>query len=180
MSEPRGMTIKTAWNRFIEICSVFPRLLSDLNPGCSSDSIQRIEKKMGISFPGDVKQLYLMNNGQKGKGDGIFKAVSGYSKFSRPKFLSLDAVWLARQCLLSDNDLDVFKNTDIPFAADRLVKNVRRNTMDDVFCINAETEEVYLLWVAAYDWTLPPDWQTNRIKQADNLAEFLIKQMGLI
>lgn len=174
------MTIKTAWIQFKEKCSIFPGLITDLNPGCRQADVHRMEEKMGISFPDDLKQLYLMNNGQKGKKDGIFKAVSGYSKFSRTKFLSLDAVWLARKCLLSDKELDVFKNTDIPFAVDKPIKTIRKNTMDDVFCSNAETGEVYLLWVAAFDWTLPPDWQTNRIKQADNLAEFFIKQIGLI
>ncbi len=168
------MNIETNWNTFKIKLKCFPKLFEDLNEGCKEIEIENIEMKIDIKFPLELRLLYLLNNGQKGKTDGIFKAVSGYSKFSKVKFLNLQKLLIVWQILKSYEELDVFDPTLIPFASDR-----DDDAIDDVYCIDSITEEIYLLWVATPDWTLPADWQTAKLKRANNLSEFIDKQLEM-
>jgi hypothetical protein len=172
-------TLENTWSLFKDTIKVFPQLANDLNRGCQQSDITAIGKKMGTVLPDALKRLYVLNNGQRGEADGIFKAVSGYSKFSKVFFLPLDKILAVWQYLRADKPIDVFRPNDIPFAADRCVTQQNIHSMDDVFCMDSETGEVFLLWTAFPDPFLPPDWQTNRIKQAENLIDFLHKQIGL-
>ncbi|MGE7803474.1 SMI1/KNR4 family protein [Lysinibacillus sp. NPDC096215] len=56
---------------------------SFLNPPASEEEIQKVEKEMAIKFPDDIRELYLMHNGEKEDGPGLF--------FGLP-FLSLNDV----------------------------------------------------------------------------------------
>jgi len=167
------MDILKTWNKFKAKTTVFPDFEDDLNPGCRIEDITKVEEKMELKFPNDLKTLYLTNNGQKGKGEGIFKASSGYSKFSKLYFLDIDKI-LHIYNLLNANKVDVFAPELIPFAVDD-----EGEPMDDVYCIDSKTGEIYLLWVNAIDWTLPEDWQTAKLKRADNLIEFIESQIRM-
>jgi cell wall assembly regulator SMI1 len=89
-------TIKNTWSLFKDTIKAFLQLANDLKTGCQQSDITAIEKKMGNVLPDALKKLYVLNNGQRVETDGIFKAISGYSKFSKVFFLTLDkmlAVW---------------------------------------------------------------------------------------
>jgi len=163
------MDILDAWNKFKDRLSLYSISEESLNPGCKLEFLSKIEAQIGLKFPNDFKSLYLTNNGQKLNDDKIFKASSGWSKFSKLYFLELEKIPIIMDKL---KNVDVFDSGLIPFAVDDM-----GDSMDDVYCIDSKTEEVYLLWVAAIDWTLPDDWQTSKLKRADNLIEFFENQM---
>ncbi len=167
------MDIISVWNKFKDKIKLFQVFEDVLNPGCKKEDLAKIEDQLELKFPGDFKKLYLTNNGQKGKTEGIFKASSGYSKFSKLKFIEIDKIPEISN-YLEANDVDVFTPEIIPFAADDEVES-----MDDVYCIDSKTGEIYLLWTLAVDWTLPADWQTSKLKRADNLIEFLESQLRM-
>ncbi|MHA1150485.1 MAG: SMI1/KNR4 family protein [Promethearchaeota archaeon] len=161
------MDFSDTWNKFKDQISVFPIFKTALNPGCKKEDLIKFENRMKLKLPNDLKTLYLTNNGQKGNVDGIFKASSGYSKFSKLKFLEINKIVNIIDILNSKN-VDVFTPEMIPFAADD-----EGGSIDDIYCIDSQTEEIYLLWVATIDWTLPNDWQTIKLKRAENLIEFI-------
>lgn len=49
-----------------------PEVLSDLNPGCSSEDIDELERRLDCSLPEDLKTFYRRHNGQKKETTGIF------------------------------------------------------------------------------------------------------------
>lgn len=61
------------WNDFLEKIRVYPKLLEDLNPPCSLNYILTTERYLGLTFPVNLKNIYLCNNGQRGEGKGLFK-----------------------------------------------------------------------------------------------------------
>lgn len=159
------------WDGFLNKLKLYPNVLQDLNEGCTLEEIITVEKNIGVKFPPDLAQIYLENNGQCVDSKGIFKAISGYDKYSRPKLLSLKSVENVWKIL--SIDCDVFKRRYIPFAADN------EKCMDDVLCIDTETGEIILLWVLIYDLFSPIDWQTHSVSRGENLEEFLQRQMEL-
>ncbi len=167
------MEIQTLWNEFQSTISGFPKLLADLNPGCSKSEITEVEKTIGVNLPVDLKTLYSMNNGQSNINLGIFKAVSGYSKHTKAAFLGLKQV-VSIWTNLREKQLDVFHDSLIPFAV-----SYEQGLLNDVYCVDSNTQEVYLLWVNTADWTLPEDWQTAKFKRGSNFLEFIVGQIYL-
>lgn len=161
------------WDEYLKILKCYPKLYEDLNCGCQEEEIQRVENIVGIRFPEELRSVYLKNDGQKGNTDGIFKAISGYDKYSRPRFLPIASVATAWRNLCNDENLDIFEKTYIPFAIDNEKK------MDDVYCINVESGDIYLLWVLIDDPFHPAEWQTNKFLRATSLKEFLLNQINL-
>ena len=43
-----------------------------LNPPATVQKIEEVEQKMGITFPDDVKTLYLTHDGENDEGPGLF------------------------------------------------------------------------------------------------------------
>ncbi len=43
-----------------------------LNPAASEEEIQKVENEMAIKFPDELRELYLMHNGEKEDGPGLF------------------------------------------------------------------------------------------------------------
>jgi cell wall assembly regulator SMI1 len=60
-----------------------PDLLRSLNPGASAASIDAAEKSLGITFPQDVRESYLIHDGQTDDAPNLFDTWS---------LLSLDAI----------------------------------------------------------------------------------------
>ena len=161
------------WDEFVKTLECYSELFKDLNCGCTDDDIKRLENNIGVKLPDTLTSIYLKNNGQKGIKEGIFKAVSGYNKYSRLKFLNVDLVANTWYQLSQNKAIDVFKETYIPFAVDN-----ERN-MDDVFCVDAITGEVLLLWVLVYDPLNPVEWQTTIFKRGKSLGVFLQQQIEM-
>lgn len=161
------------WDEFLKILKLYPSVLKDLNEGCTKEEILSAESNIGVKFPSALIQVYLKNNGQCIDSKGIFKAVSGYDKYSRLKLLSLKSVENIWKILYHTDGLDVFEKTYIPFAADD------EKCINDIYCIDAKTEEVFLLWTSIYDWNYPIDWQTHRFSRGKNMELFLQKQIEM-
>jgi internalin A len=49
-----------------------------INPPATMQKIEEVEQKMGITFPDDVKTLYLTHDGEKDEGSGFFSASRFY------------------------------------------------------------------------------------------------------
>ena len=49
-----------------------PELANLFNPPATADQIAEIEQKHNLVFPPELKQLYLIHNGEKPDSDGIF------------------------------------------------------------------------------------------------------------
>ncbi len=161
------------WHEFLQVIKCYPTLFEDLNNGCEINEIEQVEKTMNLSFPSDLRSVYLSNNGQKGSQDGIFKAVSGYNKYSRPKLLDTKSIVTVWRTLSEKTYTNVFKASYIPFAADNI------ESADDVYCIDSNTGEVFLLWVLIYDPFNPIEWQINKFLKASSLKGFLSYQIAL-
>ncbi|MGG2082211.1 SMI1/KNR4 family protein [Lysinibacillus pakistanensis] len=43
-----------------------------LNPPASEEEIQRVENEMAIKFPDEIRELYLIHNGEREDGPGLF------------------------------------------------------------------------------------------------------------
>lgn len=79
-----------------------------LNPPATVQEIEEVEQKMGITFPDDVKALYLIHNGEKDDGPGLF--------FGLP-FLSLEdmlAEWQSNSKLFDDEEIEQIKSYSVP------------------------------------------------------------------
>ena len=64
--------IEQTFNEIKQILSrEFPELVNSLNPPATEEEIKKTEEIIGLSFPDDLKILYLMHNGQKGY-SGLF------------------------------------------------------------------------------------------------------------
>ena len=166
-------TITEAWEQYCAKLKLYPTSFADLNPGCSTKDLDTAEKSLSLQLPDALRELYLKNNGQTGKAKGIFKAVSGFDKYVRTRFLDLDTAVRIWKALSEDDDVDVFEAKMIPFAADR------DEYCDDVFCMDATTGAVYLLWVGVIDPFMPAEWQTAKIARGTDLCDFLKKQLDL-
>ena len=60
--------MKDAWNSYKEaLFSKMPSLRATLGAGVSKAEIKAVEDKMGITFPADLRTLYLKNNGDNGE-----------------------------------------------------------------------------------------------------------------
>lgn len=91
------------WDEFLGKLKCYPGLIDDINVACTDEDIKRLENYIGIKIPDTLASIYLRNNGQKGEKEGIFKAVSGYDKYSRLKFLDIDSVASVWQQLSQNN-----------------------------------------------------------------------------
>lgn len=157
-----------SWNAFLNAIKSFKPLFDDLNGPSSEVEIINAEYELKLSFLEELNNVYLSNNGQLGNEKGVFKALSGYDVYKRPKLLSFSSIINLKNVLLKNSNFGAyFKSTYIPFACDD------ENYPDNVFCVDSESGEVYLLWVSTPDWTLPVDWQLLKVKQANTLEAFL-------
>jgi hypothetical protein len=86
---------------------------------------------------------------------------------------TIDSVIAAWYKLSNNQSIDVFSKTYIPFATDN------ENNMDDVYCVDTQTGQVYLLWVLIYDFFNPVEWQTGKFLKAATINEFLRMQSNL-
>ena len=171
---PEQQSERPVWDEFLKTLRCYSGLFDDLNSGCTQEEINRVESGIGgIKLPDALSSVYLKNNGQKGISEGIFKTVSGYNKYSRLKFLSIDSV--ARIChqLSQNKAIDVFKETYIPFAVDN------EKNMGDVLCIDSITGEVLLLWLLVYDPLSPVEWQTTVLERGKSFDIFLQRQIEM-
>lgn len=146
-----------------------------LRPGKKAIEINHFKNLTGFDLPQELISLYLAHDGQTTQDKGIFKSLHGYDVYLRPYFLSFDYVLKLWKYLNDYEDLDVFKPQYIPFACDRL----EFNGCDNIYCLDSVTGEVFLLAIAALDWTLPPQWQQHREKRAENLEAFFAYQLNL-
>ncbi|MBA4536577.1 SMI1/KNR4 family protein [Bacillus aquiflavi] len=79
-----------------------------LNPPASEDKIKAVEKEMNVTFPEDLRALYLTHNGEKQSGPGLF--------FGLP-FLSLDEMLTEWKCwvgLEEDEELNTIDAYSVP------------------------------------------------------------------
>jgi hypothetical protein len=166
------MAIVEQWNIFRGKLKKRENLDDFLSVSCNESDIHKIEILLGLKFPDNLKAIYIQNNGQTGN-VGIFKALSGKSKVSYPVFLSINQIIRVRKILIERN-LDIFYQDLIPFACDSV-----STAMDDVLCVDSTNEKVFLLWTSSPDWTLPTDWQTAKFELADNIENFIEKQIKI-
>lgn len=60
--------MNNAWNTYKdELFSKLPFLRDTLNEGASEEEISAVEAKIGVTFPDDLRTLYLDNNGDNGE-----------------------------------------------------------------------------------------------------------------
>lgn len=74
----------------------FPEVIADLNPGCSDEELNELERQLNCRLPEDFKALYRCHNGQRGQATGIFCGLP---------FLSTDEIyeqWTAWRDLAKD------------------------------------------------------------------------------
>ncbi|MBD1909243.1 MULTISPECIES: SMI1/KNR4 family protein [unclassified Leptolyngbya] len=74
----------------------FPEVLADLNPGCSDEELDELERWLNCSLPEDFRAFYKRHNGQIGEAPGLFLGLP---------FLSTDALygeWCTWQGLAED------------------------------------------------------------------------------
>lgn len=135
-------------------------------PGLTKEQQQKIPQ----DFPNDLRLVLNLSNGQNLSNPGVFEAKSGYSKVSKLKLLNLEQTLALKATLQNTADLDVFNTNMTPFAVDNL------NSPDDVFCLEAETNRVWLLWVGISDPFLPADWQYAKTEYASSFNEFIVNQ----
>ena len=160
------------WNDFLQVLQIhYPSSNDSIHSGCNLDELAVVETSLHLSIPPELQAVYLANNGQRTNTAGIFKAVSGYNKYSRLSFLPLSSV-ISAWNQLCDDKVDVFRPSDIPFAA----SYIDVGKFDDIYCVDTLTGAVFLLWVACFDPFLPWDWQTARFFRAETLNDFLRSQ----
>lgn len=158
------MEIKILWQKFMTAFAP-----STFNPGINTQQIDTV----GIRLPKELKEIYLLSNGQDEKSIGIFQSKSGYGKFSRPRLLSIEQIDVLWYELKETKYLDVFELWYIPFAVNSI------ECSDDVFCFDTQTGKILLLWVLAWDPFNPPDWQYDKFEVADSLEQFIKDQSEL-
>lgn len=74
-----------------------PEVLNDLTPGCSSEELNELERRLDCSLPEDFKAFYKRHNGQAGEATGIFCGLP---------FLSINSLfdqWFAWRKLAEDS-----------------------------------------------------------------------------
>lgn len=82
-----------------------------LNPPATVQKIEEVERKMGITFPDDVKTLYLTHDGENDEGPGLFFGLS---------FLSLESMlaeWKNCFELSDDEELQQIESYSVPEGA---------------------------------------------------------------
>ncbi|MGG4144368.1 SMI1/KNR4 family protein [Paenibacillus algorifonticola] len=60
---------------------VLPELAASLNGPATEAEIAQVESRLGLSFPDELRSLYLLHNGEESEGPGLFMGL---------RFLSLD------------------------------------------------------------------------------------------
>jgi hypothetical protein len=126
------------------------------------------------SLPKELISLYLKCDGQSRTSKGMFQCLSGHSKVSKLRLLPINEISDVKSLLSDDKFKDIYKETDIPFAIEQGVLS------GDVLCFNEKDKKIYLLWTSAPDWTLPFDWQINRIEYVLSFDNFIDVQMEYI
>ncbi len=121
----------------------------------------------------EFKELYYFSNGQNVSEKGVFKAVSGYDKYSRLIFLPVEKVRALHNKLMDDMYESIFEKDLIPFASEHI------DGHDDTYCYHNLTGEVYLLWILAADLFNPIEWELYKVKYSNSLSEFFDKQNEL-
>jgi internalin A len=80
-----------SWNRIIVwFSSHLPEVIADLNPPATMSELEYAQKMLGIELPQDLKDLYLIANGQKEQSYGVF---FGYSFLSLGRMLEHWSMW---------------------------------------------------------------------------------------
>lgn len=99
----------------MEIQILWKKFMSAFAPGTFKPEINNSDVNIGIEFPKELKEIYLLSNGQDEKSAGVFQAKSGYGKFSRPRLLSLEQIHVLWNELKENKELDIFEPWFIPF-----------------------------------------------------------------
>jgi len=169
--------ITQTWTQFQEVLKRIGKANSLLNPPCAPQSPRAFEDRFSIQLPEPLKTLLAINNGQVVTGDGskngIFKSVSGWDVYERHIFLGIEGIAIAYQVFTSDSLLLAeFGSHEIPFAVAGSPSRYR-----EAFCVHAVTGAVSLIWTEISDPFNPPEWQVQRFRRSDSLAEFIEKQI---
>lgn len=176
--------IVEAWERFKSVLKLYGKAHLFLNPPCSAERIQEVERKLNFEFPSTLKYLLAINNGQRiddeGIKKGIFKSVSGWDVYERHVFLSLEEIRKAYKSFIDDKVLvEEFGANEIPFAIAVCPVPFNQTQYKEAFCINSSTGAVSLIWTQHIDPTTPPEWQVEKFKRAESLIEFIEGQIEL-
>jgi hypothetical protein len=164
--------ISDIWNQFLKTLKCFNSL--NVKDGCTECDINYLETELNILMPEDLKNMYLISNGQKYNGAGIFKAIFGFDVYKRLYFRSISDIIKKHKTLLNHKELveyGIFNKNLIPFAWN--------DFSNYIYCIDIFTNEIFLLQIDAPDWTLPFDWQVSKVKRGDNLESFIKYQILL-
>lgn len=162
--------IEELWLKILEnLETTRPELYRDFNQGCTIQEIRELENLYNIKFPPALQTIYLITNGQKGEHTGLFlfeKKVFSMliGLVGGCRLLSLKEIEIEWDKLRKDKDLDVYKPLDMPFAKDKGY---------DYICIDITTGNIIGLWIGGPDWTIPREWQTDRMELTKNLGELL-------
>lgn len=156
--------IKNPWANIKEwLHNNAPFLITTLNPGATPIQIKCFEQKFGFSFPDTYKALLSISNGQKSPRRDHSRNI-GY--FYGQNFLSLEDSFRIWDSLENSPDPDVqytFKKSFIPLAG----------TIDPIIVIDANSEQIYEVFVLAPDWTMPAEWQLFHRIRFQSLFEYL-------
>ena len=152
------MTIEDAWQAILEkFHTESPGILADLNDGCEPDQIVSLQERLHITLPESLKELYLLNDGQKGVETGVYFGCT---------FLALACAEQLYNEFVEDEGFDVFSADLFPFAFDGFY---------DVYCIDVGSGAIYFMWTGGPDIFLPREWQTTKRKVAEDMEELLGK-----
>ncbi|WP_066498291.1 SMI1/KNR4 family protein [Abyssisolibacter fermentans] len=164
----------TSWDNLLN--EVKKRFVSskELNKTCEHNYILEVENSLNLSLPRELKNIYLSSNGQMGNEEGIFEIDSSYGKPSRIRFLTLDDVVCLYNKLSTDEMYSsIFNNNFLPIAVNNIESPI------DVLCYDLKSGEMILLWLLVWDLFNPVEWQIEKKKIADNLSDFLKRQLDL-
>jgi hypothetical protein len=170
-----------AWERFTHVLKIYNAHLL-LNPPCTAEHIQEVDRKFNFDFPSPLKSLLALNDGQQiddeGIKKGVFKSVSGWNVYQRHVFLSGEEIRKAYESFINDEALvEEFGKKEIPFAIAPSPIPYSQIQYREAFCVNSSTGIVSLIWTQHIDPMDPPEWQIAKFKRAESLTEFIEKQI---
>jgi hypothetical protein len=168
-----------AWEEFRGVLKHYDRAYSLLNPPCPAGRIQGFENKFGFKLPESLAAFLAIHNGQQpggeGSQNGIFKSISGWNGYERHLFLGIEDIETAYAAFIQDEVLLAeFGQDEIPFTAAGTPSHFR-----ELFCLNAASGAVSLIWTQYVDPFNPPEWQVQQFPRAESLARFIEKQVEL-
>lgn len=164
----------TSWNNLLNEAKRKFGSRKELNKGCEANNILEVENRLNLALPRELKNIYLICNGQMENEEGIFEIDSSYGKHSRIRLLSLNEVGYLYKKLHTDEIYSsIFNENLLPIAANSIESPI------DVLCYDLDSGELFILWLLVWDLFNPVDWQIEKRKIADNLSDFLTMQSDL-